>query len=315
MTQGFYELNPNNVLSAVEKVGFIPTGEMTQLNSYENRVFDIRVEPNKKNVERVVAKFYRPGRWTEAAINDEHEFLMDLQKESIPAVGPIVLNTKKTIMKIDNIFVSLFPKIKARMPQEFIGDQLKQVGLLLARLHNVGAQKKASHRKQLTTEFFGWESLTILEKWVAPEIWSRYEKAAIEILECLDDRLQPSEFIRIHGDCHKGNLLHTGQEFFFVDFDDFCNGPVAQDFWMLFSGDQTEEEIEMILSGYTQIRDFDETQTKLFEPLRGLRILYYARWIATRWDDPTFPHLFPDFKSYTYWAEEVEALERVAWSL
>lgn len=314
MTKGFYELNPNDVLNSVELLGLTATGEMTQLNSYENRVFDMRLESNAQNMERVVAKFYRPNRWSEAAILDEHGFLFDLKNEGVPAIAPLKMMNKKTVDSLNNIFVSFFPKIKARMPQEFIGDQLKQVGLLIAKLHNVGAKSIANNRKILTTKFFGWESLDILSNWVVPEVWPRYKKAAESILNYLDSILDPTSFIRIHGDCHKGNLLHTGDEFFMVDFDDFCNGPVAQDLWMLLSGG-LQAEIDMILDGYTLIRNFDEEQIKLFDPLRGLRIIYYARWIATRWQDPSFPNLFPQFQTYGYWAEEVEALEKISWNM
>lgn len=315
MTEGFYNLTPDNVLDAVEEAGFTPTGEMTQLNSYENRVFDIRVEKNAFDLDSVVTKFYRPGRWKKEAIQDEHDFLKDLNQESIPAVSPLVLKNKNTILEFHGMYVSVFPKIKARMPQEFLGKDLESVGLLLAKLHNVGAQKKASHRKLLTSDSFGWESLDLLQPWISSEVRGRYNAAAEKIFFYLDDELDETAFIRIHGDCHKGNLLNTGREFFFVDFDDFCNGPVAQDFWMLLSGDDLEQEMDKIMAGYEQIRQFNWDDIHLFEPLRGLRIVYYARWIATRWDDPSFPRLFPQFQSYSYWAEEVEALEKIAWSL
>lgn len=315
MSQGFYKLMPHDVLNAIEVSGFTPTGQMTQLNSYENRVFDIRIEQNDLGLDRLVAKFYRPGRWKKESIQDEHDFLNDLNRESIPAVAPLILKNGKTILDFQDMFVSLFPKMKARMPEEFLGNDLESVGLLLAKLHNVGAQKKAIHRKKLTTDFFGWESLDILQDWISPEVKGRYNEAAEEILEWLDETLDESQFIRIHGDCHRGNLLNTGKEFFFVDFDDFCNGPIAQDFWMLLSGDDLNKDMDKILAGYETIRTFDRSNLKFFEPLRGLRIIYYARWIATRWEDPSFPKLFPDFQTYSYWAEEVEALEKIAWQL
>ncbi|MCJ8276247.1 MAG: serine/threonine protein kinase, partial [Bdellovibrionales bacterium] len=191
-----------------------------------------------------------------------------------------------------------------------------------AKLHNLGSQKKALHRPTLDVETYGWQSLDLLETWVAPEVWPRYEKAACDILEYLEDELDPQSFIRIHGDCHKGNILQTdprdgNKEYFFVDFDDFVNGPPVQDFWMLFSSDEDEnqEELDSFLKGYHSLRQFDEKQIHLMPALRGMRIIYYAHWIAKRWQDPSFPKLFPEFQNYIYWAEEVEALEKISWSL
>ncbi len=208
------------------------------------------------------------------------------------------------------------------MPQEFSDEDLVQLGQALAKLHNVGAQKKALHRPTLDVEAMGWKSLDLVEPWVSPEVWPRYEKAACEILNFLEDELDLSQLIRIHGDCHKGNILQTDplggvKQLFFVDFDDFINGLPVQDFWMLFSGDESEnsEELEAFLEGYEALRIFDRSQLRLMPAFRGLRIIYYAHWIAKRWEDPTFPVLFPEFKNFVYWAEEVEALEKIAWQL
>ena len=169
---------------------------------------------------------------------------------------------------------------------------------------------------------FGWDSLDILEDWVAPEVWGRYEAAASGILEFLEDNMEDFPVHRIHGDCHKGNILQTDpkqgpKELFFVDFDDFINGLAVQDFWMLFSGDETEnhDELQSFLSGYEEFRQFDRDQLILMPAFRGLRIIYYGAWIVRRWADPSFPKLFPEFRNFTYWAEEVEALEKIAWQL
>jgi Ser/Thr protein kinase RdoA (MazF antagonist) len=319
--ESFYHLEPHQVMNAVEEAGFLPTGEFQQLNSYENRVFDIQLEkadwaeqPSPPG--RLIAKFYRPGRWSRQALLDEHQFLLDLKAEGIPAIAPYAIKKAQTLLEFDGMYVAFFPKFYGRMPQEFLAGELKQVGHTLARIHNIGAQKNASHRPRMNPSEYGWQDLETVTPLVDGSVWSRYQEAAETILEFLEDRLQPDRFIRIHGDCHKGNLLHNGKEFFFVDFDDFLNGPVAQDFWMLFSGGEffTEERDE-ILEGYEELREFPDEQFELFEPLRGLRILHYAAWIARRWRDPSFPRLFPDFGSYHYWAEETEALEKIAWSL
>ncbi len=319
MTKNFYELTPDQVLMGIESLGFITTGEFTQLNSYENRVFEIRLEENDFNCEKLIAKFYRPGRWSMDAIKDEHQFLADLKSEGVEVVAPYEFTPKngkaQTVFSHQDIYFSLFPKFYGRMPQELLPGDFQKIGRTLALIHNVGSRQKAKYRPIMTADLYGRQSLKILKNAVAMEMWPRYEKAATQIIEYLEDYLEPENFIRIHGDCHRGNLLNDGKSFFFVDFDDMCNGPEAQDFWMLLSQDQMDEEVDEILSGYTEIRDFDESQIDLFEPLRGLRIIHYAKWIAARWTDPSFPRLFPDFQSYSYWAQETEQLEKIAWNL
>ena len=203
------------------------------------------------------------------------------------------------------------------MPQEFLGDDYRKVGRLMAQVHNVGARKPAPHRPTLDTSYYGgWDTLDNLQDWITPELRGRYNVAAEEILYSIDDHFDPSEFIRIHGDCHKGNLLNNGTQFFLVDFDDFVNGPVVQDFWMLLSGDKEtfDQEKELIISGYEELREVPDHQWAWVPWLRGLRIISYAGWIAKRWEDPSFPRLFPEYNTYRYWAEEVEALEKIAWA-
>jgi Ser/Thr protein kinase RdoA (MazF antagonist) len=317
----FYNLDPEKVLQAAENEGFLTTGEFSQLNSYENRVFDIRLEKTFENptsiAENIIAKFYRPNRWSKDAILEEHLFLQDLQAEHIPAVAPLLLQSGSTISEQYGMFATFFPKVRGRMPQEFVGEELVQIGRLMAQVHNIGALRKTIHRPILDTSYYGsWETLDNLQSWIAPEVRGRYNEAAEMILNQLDDLLDPSEFIRIHGDCHKGNLLHNGSQFFLVDFDDFCTGPVIQDFWMLLSGEGEEGEHERneIIKGYEELREFPDHQWEWVPWLRGLRIISYAGWIAKRWEDPSFPRLFPEFNTFRYWAEEVEALEKIAWA-
>jgi Ser/Thr protein kinase RdoA (MazF antagonist) len=321
----FYSLTPDVVMAGVEAAGFVPTGSYLQLNSYENRVFDIKLEKPADgggHRDSIIVKYYRPQRWSRAAILEEHFFLDELKAHGIPAVAPLVQKNKETLSSYNGIFLAAFPKALGRMPQEFSLLDLNQVGRLLAHLHNVGAQHGATARPVLNVDNYGWPALEFLHRWVAPEVWARYRKAAEEILEFLDEALGDADYFRIHGDCHRGNLLQQDTRegergFFFVDFDDFCTGPAAQDFWMLLSGDPEtlNAEREALLDGYEELRHFPKTQERLFTPLRGLRIIHYAAWIARRWSDPSFPQLFPDFETYTYWAEETEALERIAWSL
>lgn len=325
LSSDFDELQPNVILEAIEQAGFFTTGEYSQLNSYENRVFDVRLERNlhaPDPVDRVIAKFYRPKRWSEAAIRDEHEFLLDLQREGIPAVAPLPLKNGSTTLTHEGYVMALFPRVAGRMPEEFLEGQLKQVGRTLARIHNVGARKKAQHRPSLTPQNYGWKALDRLERFVYPELWRRYEEVCIDLLESIEDMLDESSFIRIHGDCHRGNLLlrdtRENREFFFVDFDDFCNGPVVQDFWMLLSGSTDDEEVqleqEQICAGYEELREIPD-EWHLFEPLRALRIIHYAGWIAQRWNDPFFQRIFPAFQTYNYWLDELTQLEKIAHDL
>jgi len=319
LTTSFYRLDPALVLAATEEAGYRPTGEFTQLNSYENRVFDIRLEKGTSEQERVIAKFYRPGRWPLAALQEEHDFLFDLQKEGIPVIAPLIQKNKRSLSEISGMHVAFFPKFMGRMPEEFMENDLYQVGRRLAQIHNVGARKDFHHRAVLgEAPYSSWDNLDLLSKWVAPEVWHRYEKAAITIIEEFEDLMDPNDFIRIHGDCHRGNLLAqllpgNKREFSFVDFDDSSMGPEVQDFWMLFSGSEDTAEQEMILSGYEELREFPKMQWDWVPLLRGLRIFSYSAWIARRWSDPSFPRLFPNFETYTFWAEETEALEKVAW--
>lgn len=310
----FYNLHPDKVMLAAEHAGFLPTGEFTQLNSYENRVFDLRLE----NRERVIVKFYRPQRWTRDAILEEHEFLAELAGEGIPAVAALKQANGSTLSENDGLWTAFFPKALGRLPDEIINADLPKVGRLLAQVHNIGGRRRARHRLTLTPQGMrAWDNLEFLQDWIAPEIRNRYNDAAQEVLETFEDRVDPSEFQRIHGDCHRGNLLNDGKSFFLVDFDDFVTGPVVHDFWMLLPGDPADypEERDLMLKGYEELREFPHHQWEWIPLLRGLRIINYSAWIAHRWEDPSFPKLFPNFRDYVFWAEEVEALEKIAWSL
>lgn len=323
----FDRLQPQMILDAVERAGFLPTGEYTQLNSYENRVFDLRLEEGHAERSRVIAKFYRPHRWTREAIEDEHRFLADLHGEGIPAITALELATRtcvkaRTTLDYDGFIMALFPRVAGRMPDEFLPGQLKQVGRTLARIHNVGARRWADNRLTLSAEDYGWPALDRLQNFVYPELWSRYRDVASDILEFIESELDSRSFVRIHGDCHKGNLLLQDsaghREFFFVDFDDFCNGPVVQDFWMLLSGpledDEVRREFDELCDGYSELRDLPD-EWHWIEPLRGLRIIHYSGWIAQRWQDPFFKRVFPSFTTYNHWLDELSRLEKIARAL
>lgn len=316
--QGFYDLKPENVLDAIEQLGFFTTGEFTQLNSYENRVFDVALENQDGAARsRVIAKFYRPQRWSREAIQAEHDFLWELKHQDIGVVPPMKIH-EQTLFEYKNMYVGLFPKFRGRMPDELNDSDFAQIGRILARVHNIGAQSKARARPNMDTSYYGgWDTLDFLQDWIADEVRDRYNDAASFLLEEVDDLFDPSEFIRIHGDCHRGNLLHDGSMYNLVDFDDFCNGPAVQDLWMLLPGDQSETlaQQEVFIKAYSELREFPMHQLQWIPLLRALRIMGYAGWIAKRWDDPSFSIIFPNFNSYRYWAEECEAIEKIAWSI
>ncbi len=204
------------------------------------------------------------------------------------------------------------------MPDELRPDDLKRVGALLARLHTVSSRKRAQHRPTIGPHYYGgWETLELLQEWISPEVVERYVEAATEILELVEDQLPTEEFLRVHGDFHRGNILLARDTLAVVDFDDFCNGPEVQDVWMLFAEDPSgsPEEWNAFLSGYEMFREFPTEQIAWIPLLRALRVMGYAGWIANRWDEKSFQRLFPDFNTYRYWATETESLEKIAWSL
>lgn len=302
-------------MDAVENCGWHTTGEYLQLNSYENRVFSVKTEDEAG---QIIVKFYRPGRWSEAAIQEEHDFLAELKSAGVAVVPPLQQKTGATVSKQHGLWFAAFPKFRGRMPQELGFEDLTKLGRVLARLHNVGAQGKNNHRAIIDAGNFGYPALHSILPLMNHDIRARYEEAAEGILDYLDSELDPRKFQRIHGDAHRGNVLMTDEagkpsEFFLVDFDDFATGPVVQDFWMLFRHDEDDfgDELDAFLKGYEELREFDDDELRFMEPLRGLRIIHYAAWIARRWTDPSFPKIFPNFGTDSYWFEEMQALEKV----
>lgn len=310
----FYHLNPDLILDTAERNGFAVTGEMTQLNSYENRVFDIRLE----NQQSIIAKFYRPGRWSRETILDEHTFIRELRDEAIEVAPALTLKNNSTVDLTDGLYYTFFEKVRGRLIQEMTPAQFKKLGRWLARLHNVGSRRPAEHRAHIgPANDNRWDQLEQLLSQVSPEVGQRYENAAVKIFENLDWRLPDFDFIRLHGDLHRGNILEdSAGEFVMVDFDDMINGPAVQDFWMLMPSSETDSpEFQALIDSYSELREFPYEQLELIPLLRGYRIITYAIWIMNRWSDPSFPRLFPDYGSYSYWAEETESLERISFSL
>lgn len=314
-TQYFYELTPEKVLDAVEQLGMKPTGRILQLNSMENRVYEIEITPEKE-VENpsdnfVIAKFYRPGRWSREQILDEHTFLNDLVENEIPAIAPIKQNGETLfVQEGTNLFFCFFPKRGGRYPDEMNDEQLLQLGRFIGRLHNTGSMRKSEHRLEITPETFGEKNLEYLlgTNYIPPHIKPTYETLVREIISLAKIAFKDVPIHRIHGDCHLGNVIyHPDNGFFFIDFDDMLMGPAVQDIWLIIQG-RDEEAIRqrnVLLEGYEMMRDFPWETIKLIEHLRSLRYIHFNAWISKRWEDPSFKIAFPQFDSAQYWEVQI----------
>jgi len=310
MTQFFHRLTPEWVMRAVEAGGFRPTGHCTVLNSLSNRVFDLRLEDDR----HVVAKFYRPGRWTREAILSEHRFLFDLQEAEIPVCAPVRFDDGETLHEVEGILYAVWPRTGGRSLDELSDENVAVLGRLLARIHTVGALREAPERVALTEESYGLEPLALLEDgFLPPSCAARYRAAVERIADEYAERRRGVPMQRIHGDCHLGNLLHGADGWFFLDFDDFVRGPAVQDVWMLAPGRDAfgARQRAQLVAAYREFRDFEEGWLELVEPLRALRFVWYAAWIAQHWEDPAFPDAFPHFGSEDYWQKETRDLEEM----
>jgi Ser/Thr protein kinase RdoA (MazF antagonist) len=309
MNSFFFQLTPDVVLKALETSGFEPTGHCMALNSYENRVYDLRLDGGS----HVVSKFYRPGRWSREQILEEHEFLFDLQGDEIPVCAPLRFSDGETLHEIEGIYYAVWNRTGGRVPDELTDHHVQMLGRLLARIHNMGAAKKTTHRISLTGEQYGLNPLAFLveRSFLPAHCVERYSSAAREVVQIYEALRKDIPFHRIHGDCHLGNLLNRGAGYFFLDFDDFLNGPAVQDFWMIVPGrdDVGLRQRQLFLDAYRVFRDFDDSWLRLIEPLRSLRYVHYAAWIARRWEDPAFPAAFPHFGTVEYWEEQTADLE------
>lgn len=308
-------LTPDRVLDAVESRGYQVDGRLLALNSYENRVYQVGIDDSAP----LIAKFYRAGRWSDAAILEEHSFTLELTEHEIPVVPPLVLNGE-TLHRSDEYRFSLTPRHGGRTPELDDHEVLKRLGLLLGRLHLVGESTPFLHRPSIDIAAFGEEpSAYLLETgWIPPDLEPVYRgvvgHALDEVRACFE-RADTCWGIRLHGDCHRGNMLWTDDGAHFVDLDDARTGPAVQDLWMLLSGEREEMTLQLdsVLEGYRQFRDFDLRELHLIEALRTLRQIHYAAWIARRWADPAFPAAFIWFDDQRFWQDHVLALrEQIA---
>ncbi|MDH5649083.1 MAG: serine/threonine protein kinase [Gammaproteobacteria bacterium] len=303
-------LTPEVILEAVETFGTRCTGAFLALNSYENRVYRV----DREDMAPVVAKFYRPQRWSNEQILEEHSFSQELTDQEIPVIAPLA-HEGATLHTYKEFRFSLFPWQPGRAP-ELTGSQDREIiGRYLGRLHNVGAATPFQYRPTLDLNSFGRESVQyILENNFLPgyleEPYSSLTQHLLDHISRDFDAFGMQVHIRLHGDCHLSNLLWTDTGPHIVDLDDCRMGPAVQDLWMLLSGnrDEAEPQLEALLQGYTQFARFNANELRLIEPLRTLRMLYYSAWLARRWGDPAFPRNFPWFNTERYWEEQILAL-------
>jgi Ser/Thr protein kinase RdoA (MazF antagonist) len=322
----FATLTPDRILDAIDATGVRASGQVSALNSYENRVFQVGIEgegPGSARPEPVIAKFYRPGRWSDAQILEEHDFLRELVEAEVPAVAPLVLGGR-TLHHDGEFAYVIFPRRGGRTPELSDPLVLERLGRFLGRMHAVGARVPFAHRIAINPETFGAAPARFLAEgpWLPPGLDSVYHGLAGHALDAVRaafERVGAQPVLRLHGDCHPGNLLWSEAGALpgphFVDFDDAVNGPAIQDLWMLLSGSREDMEAQArsLLKGYRMFARIDPAQAGLIEPLRTLRLIHYAAWIARRWEDPAFPAAFPWFDEPRYWeARILELREQIA---
>ncbi|HTP98927.1 MAG TPA: serine/threonine protein kinase [Casimicrobiaceae bacterium] len=315
MAAPYATLTPDRILDALDRVGVRGDGRLLALNSYENRVYLVHCD----DAAPVVVKFYRPGRWTDAQIAEEHAFVAELVEREIPAVAPLVLEGSTLHHDVELRF-AVYPRRGGRTPELDDRDTLTWLGRFIGRIHAVGAQRPFLHRPPLDIPSFGDEPRDYLlaNGFIPDDLREAYETVSAMALAAVRrcfERAGAFAAIRLHGDCHASNVLWTADGPHFVDFDDARTGPAIQDLWMLLSGDRAAmtRQLADALAGYEDFASLDRRELRLVEALRTLRLLHYAAWIARRWDDPAFPAAFPWFNTHRYWQDRIlELREQIA---
>ena len=304
----YAELTPDCILAALESVGLRGDGRMLALNSYENRVYQIGLEEGAP----LVAKFYRPGRWDDAAILEEHAFVQELAEREIPVVPALQLADKKTLHVFRGFRFSVYPRQGGRAPELDASNTLEWLGRFLGRIHSVGALGFFAQRPVLDVASFGEEPRAFLltRGFIPADLLDAWQAAVDQALEGVRHCFQRAgevASLRLHGDCHAGNILWTDAGPHFVDFDDSRMGPALQDLWMLLSGDrrEMEQQLASVLRGYEDFQEFNTQELHLLEALRTLRLIHYSAWLARRWNDPAFPAAFPWFNTQRYWQDRI----------
>jgi Ser/Thr protein kinase RdoA (MazF antagonist) len=309
-TPPFDTLSIDTVINAVESLGFLSDLRVFPLNSYENRVYQVGIEDS----EPLIAKFYRPQRWSDEQIREEHTFTLELAESEVPVIPPIV-HEGETLFQFEGFRFSLAPRRGGHAPELGDLDTLYTLGQHLGRIHAIGAARPFEHRDAINIDEYGHKSREFLlqNASVSANLEASYAAISEQVLEKLGAIFQQQQYktIRLHGDCHPGNILTRPDSLYIVDLDDCRSGPAIQDLWMLISGEREQQTRQMIelLEGYNEFYEFHPRELKLIEALRTLRLMHYAAWLARRWSDPAFPLAFPWFNTENYWASHIQELK------
>lgn len=311
----FQALTPECIMDSVESQGFQCDCRTLALNSYENRVYQVGIDEG----EPLIAKFYRPDRWSDAQIMEEHRFCFSLKEQELPVVAPWRNAAGESLFSHGRFRFALYPRQGGRAPEFDNLGNLLVLGRMLGRIHAIGALQRFEERPALDIRSFGYESVALIREQFMPD---EYRESYIAVTELLLQKIAailaevgPVRSIRAHGDCHAGNILWRDDAPHFVDFDDARMAPAVQDLWMMLSGDRSRQtaQLEALITGYREFRDFNPAELRLVEALRTLRMLHYSAWLARRWEDPLFPATFPWFNSVRYWGEQIlELREQLA---
>ncbi|HET8849217.1 MAG TPA: serine/threonine protein kinase [Marinobacter sp.] len=310
-THPYDALTPEVILDALEQAGFPVSGRLFALNSYENRVYQIGLDDQPP----VIAKFYRPGRWTEAAIREEHLFSAELMAADIPVIGPMTLNHGDTLGHHNDFRFAVFPQRGGQAPDTSVTDTLYRLGQWLGQMHNVGCQKPFEHRPgfDLIGGLEAHHRYLTDEGWVPNDLRPAWDSLIPDLVRLCRERIAEAgevDTLRIHGDCHAGNILCRDEQMLFVDLDDCRQGPAIQDMWLLLNGEAHERGAQLgeLIEGYEMFRDFNRRERHLIEPLRCYRQLAHCAWLARRWEDPAFPRFFPWFGQPRFWSDQILSL-------
>jgi len=304
-------LTPDTILDAMEQAGFDVSGRLFALNSYENRVYQVGLEQGPP----VIAKFYRPGRWSTPAILEEHVFTLELQAADIPVVAPLIMTGGQSLGRHDDFLFAVFPQRGGQAPDTSVTDTLYRLGQWLGQIHNIGASAEFEHRPafELVHNLIEHNDYLVRHGWIPADLRPAWDSLIPDLISHCQQRIEdagPVATLRIHGDCHAGNILCRDDSMLFVDLDDCRTGPAIQDMWLLLNGEPTERGSQLgeLLEGYEMFREFNRRERHLIEPLRCYRQIAHCTWLARRWEDPAFPRFFPWFGQARFWSDQILAL-------
>jgi len=311
----FAQLTPECVLDAIDSLGFVSSGRLLALNSYENRVYQVGIEDGAP----LVVKFYRPKRWPDAGILEEHRFVQELAEREIPVVAALTVHDQ-TLHYFNGYRLAVFPRHAGRAPELDHPGVLEWLGRFIGRIHAVGARTAYQVRPAINLQTYGTAARDFLlqQHFIPADLLNAYQTTVAQVLDDVQrcfDLAGDVAHIRLHGDCHLGNVLWTDAGPHFVDFDDSRMGPAIQDCWMLLSGTRLEmtQQLCDVIAGYEDFCEFNPRELHLIEALRSLRLLHYSAWLAQRWEDPAFKLAFPWFNTQHYWQDRIlELREQLA---